>query len=293
MLQAEKNDCFLAEPRPAVSHASLLLDFAGRQRSRSYRPRQVVLRQFDRTDHVLVILSGWAEQARELSDGRRQILSIALRGDLCTNDLSAGAVMDQSITAITPLSIAIIGKREFCGVLGAHARLAQSCWRNQMLTLSIQRRWIAMIGRMGAMERIAHLLCEAFVRQERMGLTLANACAFPLTQLQIAEACGLTQVHTNRIIQELRKRGLIDLRRRRLRISSMEELSALAQFDPAYLNLASPESHEAPFLRKQTDTPGADLADRRGIISFPKKDNNEGSSPKEESASSGVKNVSI
>ena len=187
-----------------------------------------------------------------------------------------GAVMDHSITAITPLSIAIIGKLEFHSLLGCHASLARSCWRNQMLTLSIQRRWTAIIGQMGAMERIAHLLCESFVRQERMGLVRANVCAFPLTQHQMAEACGLTQVHTNRIVQELRKRGLIDLRRRQLHINAMEELIAIAQFDPAYLNLASPEPTGTALSRKQKSNPqpAPDVsAEPPEVIPFPPRQN--------------------
>ena len=219
---------------------SLLLQFASRQRIRTYRPRQIVLHQSDRTDYVLVVLNGWAEQVRQLPDGRRQILSLALRSDLCSTNLSSGAV-DCSIVALTPLTISIIGKLEFRTLLTGHTGLAHSFWRKQLLSLAIQRRWTAVLGLMGAMERVAHLMCELYFRQEKIGLADGNTCAFPLTQTQIAEACGLTQVHTNRVIQEMRRRHLIDLRCRRLTLTSMDELCSVAQFDPAYLQLTDAE----------------------------------------------------
>lgn len=226
-------------PRTARSaHNGLLLEFASRQRLRTYRPRQVILHQSDRTDHVLVVLNGWAEQVLQFPNGKRQILSLALAGDLCTTSLSAHSRMDHSIAAITPLTVSIIGKFEFRTLLTSHPRLARSFWKNLLLSLSIQRRWTANLGQLGAMERVAHLMCELHLRQEKMGLAAGNICGFPLTQTQIAEACGLTQVHTNRVIQELRRRDVIDLRNKRLVVKSPDKLREMALFDPAYLDLA-------------------------------------------------------
>lgn len=241
MLLAEPQENVAKRSLKSSQHGGLLLEFASRQRLRTYRPRQVVLHQSDCTDHVLIVLNGWAELVQQFADGRRQILSLALPGDLCTSNLSAHARMDYAITAITPLTIAIIGKFEFRTLLTGHPKLARVFWRNQLLALSIQRRWTANLGQMGALERIAHLMCELYTRQEKLGHVSGNTCLFPLTQTQIADACGLTQVHTNRVIQELRRRQLIDLRSKRLCIRSLNELCAVAQFDPAYLELADPE----------------------------------------------------
>lgn len=241
MYVAEKNCPEFRFPPGEPGRIDLLLEFASRQRLRTYRPRQVVLQQSDRTDHVLIVLSGWAEQAVQLADARRQILSLAMPGDLCCGDIGSHARMDHSITALTPLTIAIVGKFEFRALMSGHARLARSFWRNQMLTLSIQRRWTAILGQMGAMERISHLMCELLLRQQRLGLATGSSCAFPLTQTQVAEACGLTQVHTNRVIQDLRRRKLVEVRNKRLTVMSVQELSTTAGFDPSYLDLAGPD----------------------------------------------------
>lgn len=242
MLYTEHQGNTLRKSVKSVQPGDLLLEFASRQRLRTYRPRQIVLHQSDRTDHVLVILNGWAEQVQQLPDGRRQILSLALPGDLCSTNLNARAGIDCSIAALTPLTISIIGKFEFRTLLTGHPKLARCFWKNQLLSLAIQRRWTAVLGLMDAKERIAHLMCELYFRQEKSGLTDGGGCPFPLTQTQIAAVCGLTQVHTNRIIQELRRRDLIDLRSRRLKVKSLSELCAIAQFDPGYLDLAEPET---------------------------------------------------
>lgn len=241
MLLAEQHENVPKRPVKTSQHNGLLLEFASRQRLRTYRPRQIVLHQSDCTDHVLIVLNGWAELVQQFANGRRQILSLALPGDLCASNLSAHARMDYSIAAITPLTISIIGKFEFRTLLTGHPRLARSFWRSQLLSLSIQRRWTANLGQMGAMERIAHLMCELYLRQEKMGLVAGNTCSVPLTQTQIADACGLTQVHTNRVIQELRRRQIIDLRSKRLTVKSLSVLKETGQFDPGYLDLAEPE----------------------------------------------------
>lgn len=220
---------------------NFLLEFAGLQRLRTYRPRQIVLNQGDCTAHILIIVNGWAEQTIQLADGRRQIVAFGLPGDLCCSDLSSRSRVEQSIMALTSLTVAIVGKLEFRTLLTGNARLSRSFWRNQMLSLSIQRRWTAVLGQMDARERVAHLLCELYLRQEKIGAAVQGACSCPLTQTQVAEACGLTQVHTNRVIQDLRRRGLIELRTKRLVIPSLKEMMAVAQFDGSYLDMGEAE----------------------------------------------------
>lgn len=248
MLFVEQQESVPQKLGKPFQHSCVLLDFASRQRLRTYRPRQVVLHQSDFTNHIMIVTNGWAEQVLQFADGRRQILAFALPGDLCASSLSSHNRMDYSIAAITPLTISIIGKFEFRTLLTGHPKLARSFWRNQLLALSIQRRWTANLGHLGAMERIAHLMCELYFRQQKMGFVEDNVCTFPLTQTQIAEACGLTQVHTNRTIQKLRQRGVIDLRNKRLTVGSLNELRTLGQFDPGYLDLAEPD---IPFAETQ------------------------------------------
>ena len=112
---------------------------------------------------------------------------------------------------------------------------------------AILREWVGNIGRRTASQRIAHLLCELLVRLKAVGLAEDDVYEFPLTQAELADAAGLSTVHVNRTLQELRAAGLITLKSRLLTIRDVERLKALAGFDPAYLHLA-PDRKDAPGL---------------------------------------------
>jgi CRP-like cAMP-binding protein len=102
------------------------------------------------------------------------------------------------------------------------------------------------MGRKQAPERIAHLMCELFVKMRAVGLTAEYTCKFPLTQTAIADALGLSTVHVNRSIMELRGKGLITLEKQTLTILKWQELQDYAQFDPLYLHMdRQPERAEA------------------------------------------------
>ena len=102
---------------------------------------------------------------------------------------------------------------------------------------SIHREWTASLGRRSALERMAHLFCEIFVRLKLVGQTTGNSYEYPLTQLELAECLGLTPVHVNRTLQELRKRKLIEVGRGRVTIPDFTALTAMGEFDPEYLYL--------------------------------------------------------
>jgi hypothetical protein len=108
---------------------------------------------------------------------------------------------------------------------------------------SIQREWIVNIGQRSARERIAHLFCEMFLRLESVGLAEVFSCDFPLTQTDIAETTGLTSVHVNRTLQELRREGLIVLERQRLTIPDMLALQRVGLFNPDYLHIRRLNRH--------------------------------------------------
>lgn len=116
-------------------------------------------------------------------------------------------------------------------------------WWQELVSKSIHREWIVNVGLRCASERIAHLFCEMFLRLESVGLTNGCACDFPLTQQDIADATGLTSVHVNRTLQDLRRQDLIILDRQRLIIPAMAALQAAGQFNPEYLHHRRLERH--------------------------------------------------
>ena len=93
------------------------------------------------------------------------------------------------------------------------------------------------VGQRTAFERIAHLVCELFLKLEAVGLTQGFRCDWPLTQADLADATGLTSVHVNRTLQQLRREGLIEIAGRKLAILNLARLQSVASFNPHYLHL--------------------------------------------------------
>jgi CRP-like cAMP-binding protein len=114
--------------------------------------------------------------------------------------------------------------------------ITTALWWQELVSKSIHREWIVNVGQRSAQERIGHLFCEMFLRLETVGLTNGVSCDFPPTQMDIAEATGLTSVHVNRTIQELRRQGLVMLDRTKLTVPDMLALQAASLFNPDYLH---------------------------------------------------------
>jgi CRP-like cAMP-binding protein len=111
-------------------------------------------------------------------------------------------------------------------------------WRDSLIDAASFRAWMLMLGQTEADERMAHLFCEMFVRLRAIGLTKGRSFEFPVTQIELADALGISAVHANRTLQELRARGVIAVERFDVTIPDWEALQRLASFDPAYLHFA-------------------------------------------------------
>ena len=116
-------------------------------------------------------------------------------------------------------------------------RVTQALWWHELVTTAIQREWTLNLGQRTAYERLGHLLVELYLRLRTVGLASNGRCDFPLTQNDLGDATGLTPVHVNRTLQELRRDGLIELERRHLHILDIERLKSVSMFNPNYLHL--------------------------------------------------------
>ncbi len=207
--------------------------------------RRDLIREGDKPKSIFLVLEGWACRYKQLPDGRRQIVDFFLPGDICELNISLLHEMDHSVGAITPLKVAEVAREELDDLMQQRPRIAQAVHWNELVSVSIQREWTLNVGQRTAYERIAHLLSEIFVRLRAVGLTSDKACDFPLTQTDIAEATGLTAVHVNRTLQDLRKDGLIELQGRRLRIPDLKALLRAGLFNENYLHFGQLEAQDA------------------------------------------------
>ncbi|MGY3621045.1 Crp/Fnr family transcriptional regulator [Bradyrhizobium sp. USDA 10063] len=200
-------------------------------------PGEDLISEGDSINGVRIILSGWLCRYKTLEDGRRQIVNFVLPGETCDAYAYLLSVMDHSIASLTPVVYAEVKRPQFEALVAHDRSLAEAFWCETLLNSAIQREWAINLGRRLALERVAHLLCEIYERLRPVGLTDGNSCGFPVTQMDLADATGLSVVHLNRTLQDLRSSGLILLRERTLTITDLGALKSTALFSPNYLYL--------------------------------------------------------
>jgi len=213
-------------------------------RVRQFGSREDIVREGDTPKDVFMFLSGWACRYKQLEDGRRQIIAFFLPGDLCDLNVFILREMDHSVSAITPVTLAEVSRETFDETLLNRARVTQALWWESLVNAAVQREWTVNLGQRTAAERIAHLICELFLRLHSVGLARSNTCDWPITQIELADTTGMSSVHVSRTINELRNLGLIVLRDRQLTVSDLPGLMRLAMFNANYLHL----QHEGAYL---------------------------------------------
>lgn len=207
------------------------------QRQRIVAPRRDVVSEGEVPRFVHFVLDGWGCRYRQLPDGRRQMLSLLLPGDLFDPHLQVIGRSDHAIATITTMTVAEVAPEQLSALSHDSRRIAQALWWNDHVAMGAHREWIASLGLRTARERIALLFCEVYFRLRLIGRCADRSCEFPLTQADLAEATGLTPVHVNRMVQDLRRDGLIAWEARTLTILDLNRLCEMAIFTPAYLHL--------------------------------------------------------
>lgn len=207
------------------------------ERQRHFKPREDVVTEGEKPEVINLILSGWACRYKVLEDGRRQVTAFFLPGDMCDLNVFVLRQMDHSIGTLTAVTLAEISPRAFEELMLAHPRVTQALWWESLVTAAVQREWAVNLGQRDACERMAHLFCELFLRLQAIAQTVGQSFAMPLTQAELGEATGLSSVHVNRTLQELRAAKLIVLKGRTLTIPDFEALQRAALFNPNYLHL--------------------------------------------------------
>ena len=185
---------------------------------------------------MFVLLDGLACRYRMLPDGARQILTFLLPGDLCDLHVFLLRRMDHSIGTLTPVRLAAITREDLLGIGLRHPRISVGLWWSSLQEEAMLRERIVSLGRRDARERVAYLLCELVWRQKAIGQANGDSVDLPLTQIELADALGLTPVQVNRVLQALQRDGLLMLERRQFTLLDLAALAAIAQFDADYLH---------------------------------------------------------
>lgn len=218
-------------------------------RTRDVGADQDLVRDGERPSECVLILEGFACRYKILPSGKRQIMSFHIPGDICDlHGLLLGS-MDHSIGTLAPTKVASIPHAILRGLIDEYPKVAQALWQDTLVDSAVFREWMVGMGRRTAQQRIAHLLCELFVRFKTIGLASDGSLVMPVTQAELGDSLGLSTVHVNRVLQELRRDDLITLRGSQLVIENWEGLKRAGEFNAAYLHVHRPGRGHGSELR--------------------------------------------
>jgi CRP-like cAMP-binding protein len=201
------------------------------------RADQDVVREGDCPSRSFLLLEGFACTFKVTGEGKRQILALHVPGDMPDIQSLHLKILDNSIGTMTPCRVGFIYHETLHQLCDRFPRLASAFWRHTLIDAAILREWMISNGRRQAYARMAHLLCELLTRMMAVRLAQDHACDLPVTQHGFGDALGLSTVHVNRILQELREAGLISLRGSHLEALNWDGLKQAGDFDPTYLHL--------------------------------------------------------
>jgi CRP-like cAMP-binding protein len=207
---------------------------AATARSRSYPRKHDLIREGDRPGLLFVMLKGWACRYKILPNGTRQVMAFLMPGDCCDIPANVLAHMDHSIQTITPAVVATISQADIEKIFDAYPRITKAMYISQLVDEGTLRAWIVSMGRRTSIERVAHLMCELYLRAR--SVDSSEQLVLPITQALLADALGMTPVHINRVIKALREAGAMTLSRGSLQIADPEKLGHIAGFDENYLH---------------------------------------------------------
>jgi len=200
------------------------------------RARTPISREGDRPTHTCLVVSGLLCRAKMTHDGRRQLLSFHISGDIPDLQSLHLPVMDHDLLALSEAKVAFIPHEALRRISRERHQLAEALWRETLIDASVFREWIMNVGRRDATQRMMHLLFEVGCRMQTMGLGEIGSFHMPVTQLELADALGLTPVHVNRVLQNLRQDGVLDFKRSLVTMNDVARVAELSDFDPLYLH---------------------------------------------------------
>ena len=226
----ERRDVISAEERAALIEAAGGIE--------TFPAGSDLVRQGDRPERSMLVAQGFTTRYRLLEDGTRQITAIHLPGDFVDLHSFLLKTMDHAVGALSPCRIVTFPHANLKRVTERHPHLTRMLWLMTLLDAAIHREWIVAMGRRSALEQMAHLLCEIFTRLSIVGLgNRDRELILPINQTELGDTLGLSTVHVNRTLQQLRAEQLITWQGQSVRVLDWDRLAGIAQFDDGYLHL--------------------------------------------------------
>lgn len=227
----ESRDVLSAEERDAL---------LGRVGSEvSFKQGEDLVREGDRPDRSMLVIDGFTTRYRLLASGQRQITAIHMPGDFVDLHSLLLKEMDHSVGALSNCRVVTFPHKGLVEITEQFPHLTRLLWLSTVLDGAIHREWLVAMGRRSAAEQLAHLICELYLRMNLVGRAPEQRFQLPITQVELGDVLGLSAVHVNRVLQELRAEQLLTWQGDHIHIIDWPRLQRRAEFDPRYLHLVN------------------------------------------------------
>ncbi|BBD97143.1 Crp/Fnr family transcriptional regulator [Sphingobium amiense] len=207
---------------------------------RSFGPRTTIVRAGDTLHQSTLLIEGILSRYIDDRNGLRQLVAVHVPGDFVDLHGYPLRTLDHDIGTMTAAKVAVVPHRNLDAILRDDPGLTRKLWFSTLLDAAVHRAWLFRMGRLDAAGRVAHFLCEMNARLASAGLSDGKRFSLGITQVDLAEICGLTSVHVNRVMRQLREDRLCIFRSSLVEILDMRRLIERGQFDPDYLYMEYP-----------------------------------------------------
>jgi CRP-like cAMP-binding protein len=204
---------------------------------KTYEAGQHIVRDGERPTACCLLAEGFCIRSKNTFEGRRQILSIHIPGEIPDLQSLYLHVLDHDLVTLTECRLGFIPHAALKAVVRERPNIAGVLWRDTLIDAAMFREWIVNVGQRPAASRLAHIVVELRERLKVIGRAQGDRVEMPLTQEQIGEAMGITPIHANRIIRQLREDGILEFQRGHVIVLNENKLEELAHFDNRYLHL--------------------------------------------------------
>ena len=200
-----------------------------------YPGREIIVRHGKKVNSCMLLLDGFMTRYMDGLDGERQLVALHVPGDFVDLHSFPLEMLDHDVGSLTAAKVATFTHAAIERLILEFPNLGRQLWFSTLLDAAMHREWIFRLGRLGASGRVAHLFAETERRLQMVGLSDGKNFPLPMQQSDVASACGITPVHTNRVLRDLRERGIVSFASGQVHITDIARLHREAEFDEGYL----------------------------------------------------------
>jgi CRP-like cAMP-binding protein len=207
---------------------------------RQIRARKDFVNLGELVDHSCLLMEGFVGRFGQNGEGERQLSCLHIAGDMADLASVVSPKAGWGLTALTDVTILRVSHKDLTRIAAEHPAIAAAFWRDTVADGSIFSEWVVNVGRRDAIARLSHLFCEMAIRCERAGIGSRLSFSLPLTQADLGDAIGMTSIHVNRTLRELRGQSIMTMYAGVVSIQDWDALARVGDFTDAYMLLDGP-----------------------------------------------------